>query len=131
MARALGLYLRGCEFESRHQHLKTCFETKNGSEAIAVLAYLMHTSRPSQNQSENSKKTSDYMVSFLHKLTLIKNPIFFYYRTGNGQNYPKSLFLNAFINLEIIFSTNWLQIFIIADKMGHFFILQTVTEPLL
>ena len=29
--------------------------------------------------------------------------IFLYYRKGKGQNYPKSLFLNAFINVEIIF----------------------------
>ena len=28
---------------------------------------------------------------------------FLYYRKGNGQNYPKSLFLNAFINVEISF----------------------------
>ena len=27
--------------------------------------------------------------------------IFLYYKKGNGQNYPKSLFLNAFINVEI------------------------------
>ena len=29
--------------------------------------------------------------------------IFVYYRKANGQNYPKSLFLNAFINAEISF----------------------------
>ena len=29
--------------------------------------------------------------------------IFLYYRIGNGQNYPKSSFLNAFINVEISF----------------------------
>ena len=27
--------------------------------------------------------------------------IFLYYEKGNGQNYTKSLFLNAFINVEI------------------------------
>ena len=29
--------------------------------------------------------------------------IFLYYKKGNGQNYPKSLFLTAFINVEISF----------------------------
>ena len=27
--------------------------------------------------------------------------IFLYYQKGNGQNYPKSLFLTAFINVEV------------------------------
>ena len=34
--------------------------------------------------------------------------------------YPKSLFLNAFINVEISLFTNWLEIFIIDDKIRHF-----------
>ena len=38
--------------------------------------------------------------------------IFLYYRKGSCQNHPKSLFLNAFINVELSFFTNWLQIFI-------------------
>ena len=46
--------------------------------------------------------------------------IFLCYRKGNGQNYAKSLFLNAFINVEISFFTDLLYIFIIADKIGHF-----------
>ena len=29
--------------------------------------------------------------------------IFLYYRKGSGQNHPKSLFLNAFINIELSF----------------------------
>ena len=46
--------------------------------------------------------------------------LFLCYRKGNSQDYPKSLFLNDFIIVETSSFTNWLQIFIIADKMGHF-----------
>ena len=79
----------------------------------------MYTSCLSQNQSETAK-TLGYTFSFFTYVNIYESVIFLYYRKGNGQNYLKSLFLNAFINVEIRFFTNWLQIFIKADKMWHF-----------
>ena len=79
----------------------------------------MHTSCPSQNQSKNSRKPSDCVFSFLH-VYIYESVIFLYCRERNGQNCAKSLFLNAFINVEMSFLfTNWLSVFFIADKIGH------------
>ena len=44
--------------------------------------------------------------------------ILLYYRKGNGQIYPESLFLNASINFEIIFLQIGYRHF--PGKMGHF-----------
>ena len=63
----------------------------------------MHTSCSSQNQSENSKKPKVTRLAFFTYVNIYGNVIFLYYRKENGQNYLESLFLNAFINVEISF----------------------------
>ena len=62
----------------------------------------MHTSCPCQNQSENSKNLKLHVQLFTY-VDIYENVIFLYYRKRNRKNYPKSLFLNAFINVEISF----------------------------
>ena len=63
---------------------------------------ITHSSCPSQNRSEYSKNISGYTFVFTY-VNIYENVSFLYYRKGNGQNYLKSLFLNAFINVEISF----------------------------
>ena len=63
---------------------------------------MMHNSCPCQNQSENSKKPRLHIQLFTY-VNFYENIIFLFYRKGNGHNYPKSLFLNAFMNIEISF----------------------------
>ena len=59
----------------------------------------MHTSCHGQNQSEKVK-SPHARLAFTY-VNIYKSTIFFYYRKANSQNYPKSLFLNYFANVEI------------------------------
>ena len=58
----------------------------------------------------NVHKKDDVCFRVVHMVTIYKNVIFLYYRKRNGQNYPKSLFLNAFIPAFINAEISFLQI---------------------
>ena len=52
---------------------------------------------------KTAKKALGYTFTLFTYVNVHENVIFLYERKGNGQNYPKSLFLNAFIKVEISF----------------------------
>ena len=60
--------------------------------------------RISQKTAEKPQVTRLAFTYF----NIYENMISLYYSKGNGQNDSKSLFLNAFINVEISSFTNWL-----------------------
>ena len=54
-------------------------------------------------------------------LTSQENMIFLYHRKANDQNYPKSLFLNVFINVEISFLQIGSELSLLVIESGIFY----------
>ena len=61
-------------------------------------AYLLPWSK-----SVGKQQKPQFAVYYFTQVNIYENTIFLYYKKENDQNDPKSLFLDAFINVEISF----------------------------